>query len=197
MFGIAAPLKAKPRKTKIWQCPIVLDQGDIGACTGFSITHHAAAMPDPQRKVSNRTGLAMYKLAQKLDDIDGTDYEGSTVLGAMKAALKKGWITEYRWAFGENQLAQAIGYVGPVVLGINWYADMSKPRGDGLIYISGKLEGGHAILCNGYDHKLGLYQLHNSWGIGWGINGECLVTREAMIFLLNEHGEAAIPIKAK
>jgi hypothetical protein len=187
-------LAAVKRRSYTWSCGIVLDQGNIGACTGFSVSHEAAARPVVVSGITNKVALAVYHRAQELDEWPGEDYEGSSVLGAIKAGKEKGWYKEYRWAFGEEDLALAVGYKGPAVLGINWTEGMMDPDKNGLIKATGSLQGGHAILCNGYSIKKGLYRLHNSWGSEWGINGECFLSEADMVKLLKDQGEACVPV---
>lgn len=186
----------KPR-SYTWACKLWLDQGSEGACTGFSMSHELAAKPVVVSGISNAFAIALYKRAQELDDWPGTNYEGSSVLGAMKAAMEKGYYTEYRWAFGEEDLAMAVGHHGPAVIGINWYEDMFEADRNGNIKVGGALAGGHAILCNGFNVKKGVYRLHNSWGAGWALNGECFISRADMTRLLKEQGEACVPVARK
>jgi hypothetical protein len=193
-FPVRELLATDKLRSYTWSCGIVLDQGNIGACTGFSVAQEAAAKPAVIKNITNQTGLEVYRRAQQLDEWPGENYEGSSVLGAIKAGTEKGWYKEYRWAFSENDLALAVGHHGPAVIGINWYDSMSTPNGKGIITVSGEIAGGHAILCNGFNVKTGLYRLHNSWGNVWGINGECFISRLDMIRLLQEDGEACIPV---
>lgn len=185
---------AAPR-SYTWRCEAWLDQGSEGACTGFSVSHEAAARPAVVRGITDATARAVYERARQLDEWPGEAYEGSSVLGAMKAGKERGWYGEYRWAFGEADLRLAVGYKGPAVLGVNWYAGMMDADAAGRINVSGRVLGGHAILCNGFNVKTGLYRLHNSWGRGWGVNGECFVTVADMQRLLREEGEACIPVR--
>jgi hypothetical protein len=193
-FPIRTCVPDKPRRSYTWSCDIVLDQGNEGACTGFSVCHEAAARPVKVKGINNNVAREVYHMAQQLDEWPGDDYEGSSVLGAMKAGRQKGWYKEYRWAFGEQDLCLAVGYKGPCVLGINWYDGMSTPDSKGIIAPTGAIAGGHAIMCNGFNVKTGLYRLHNSWGNWWGINGECFIHQDHMARLLAEQGEACIPV---
>lgn len=178
-----------------WSCGVVLDQGSYPACVGYSICHEAVARPVLVQRVTSATALALYRRAQQLDEWAGENYDGTSVLGGMKAATEKQWYAEYRWAFGEADLCLAVGYKGPAVLGINWYDGMYEPNAQGIIQVSGTVLGGHAILCNGYNAKTKLYRLHNSWGAAWGKNGECFLSKADMARLLAEDGEACIPVK--
>ena len=186
-------LVAKPR-SYTWACGIVLDQGNEPSCTGNAVCHEAAARPVEVLGITEKIALAVYRRAQQLDEWPGENYEGSSVLGAMKAGVERGWYKEYRWAFGEEDLALAIGYKGPAVLGIHWYEGMMNPDKNGIIHVTGKILGDHAILDNGISIVKDLYRLHQSWGRTWGINGECFISRADMTRLLKEDGEACIPV---
>jgi hypothetical protein len=187
------PETAQPR-SYTWSCGPRLDQKDTPRCVGYSWAHELAARPVVIPGITNATGDEMYALAQDNDEWPGNDYDGSSVMGGAKGAVIKGYITQFRWAFGENDLAMAVGYKGPAVLGINWHKGMMYPDKYGIIKPTGQILGGHAILCNGYNVKTGLYRLHNSWGSGWGINGECFLSSAGMAFLLAAQGEACIPV---
>ena len=186
----------KPR-SYTWSCGVWLDQGNEGSCTGFSLSQEAAARPVKVQGVTNDVARAVYYRARELDQWEGEDYEGSSVLAAAKAGMERGWYKEYRWAFGEEDLRLAVGYKGPVVLGINWLEGMMEPNAKGVIFAAGQSIGGHAILCNGFNVKTELYRLHNSWGKSWGINGECFISAENLSGLLMDQGEAMIPVVRK
>jgi len=187
------PAKAKPR-SYTWSCGVNLDQGSEGSCCGFSVAQEAAARPVVVSGITNEIALELYNRAKQLDEFEGEDYDGSSVLAAIKAGAEKGWYPEYRWAFSEADLALAIGHHGPAVLGINWFEGMNEPDEQGMIYVTGRCLGGHAILCNGYDFPHRLYRLHQSWGLPFGINGECFIRAEDMSRLLRQDGEACVPV---
>jgi hypothetical protein len=70
----------------------------------------------------------LYWEAQKIDRWPGGAYpgaephmEGSSVLAAVKVAKRLGYIEEYRWAFGIEDVKKAISEIGPVILGVPWY----------------------------------------------------------------------------
>ncbi len=196
-YPIRELIAEKKPRSYTWPCGVVLDQGSEGACTGFAVAHEAAAWPVRVWGINEKVARAIYKRAQQLDEFPGEAYEGSSVLGAMKAGQEKGWYEEYRWAFGEEDLALAVSRKGPCVLGINWYEGMSEPDFKGYIHPTGRLVGGHAILCRGYNVKKERYTLHNSWGRSWGIYGTCYISKQDMTLLLKRRGEACIPIIRK
>ena len=194
-FPIRALLSTvvKPR-SYTWSCRAWLDQGIEGACAGFAVTHEAAARPVVIQSVSDGLARAIYNRAKELDPWPGTDYEGTSILAAIKAGKEKGWYSEYRWAFGEDDLAAAIGYKGPAVLGLNWYEGMLDTDATGFIRPTGRILGGYAVLCNGFSVSKQTYRLHNSWGRSWGIEGDAFVSRADMRRLLAEEGEACVPV---
>lgn len=200
---------AKPL-TKLWDLTaedsrICLDQGREGACTGFGTTNELRFNPVPVRKQDGTLLDAtfareyVYWEAQKADPWPGGAYpgaqpfyEGTSVLAAIKRMATLGFYTQYRWAFGEADLALAIGNVGPAVLGVNWYQGMFKPNQRGYIKPTGAVQGGHCILCIGYDAERKYYTLYNSWGPNWGNKGTCKVAKPDMVALLKDKGEACI-----
>ena len=201
-YPIKAVIGAKPLRSYTWGCGQWLDQGTDGACVGFSWTHELIARPAMVTGLTNKFAKeTVYWEAQKIDEWDGGSYpgaspvyEGSSVLAGTKVVQKLGYIQEYRWAFSIEELALAIGYCGPAILGIPWYDGMFNPFSCGHLHVGGKVAGGHAILCNGVDVKKKVFRLHNSWGKGWGTNGETLISWSELDRLLHEGGEACVPM---
>lgn len=195
-YPIRALLRAdaKPR-SYTWACAVHLDQGAEGACTGFAVSQEAAARPKVVSGITDEIGRVVYRRAQQIDEWPGENYEGSSVLAAVKAGTERKWYSGYRWAFGEGDLSLAVGHYGPAVLGVNWYTSMFSPNAQGLIKIGGIIEGGHAILCNGYNAKAQMYRLHNSWGANWGVRSACYIRAADIVRLLAEDGEACVPTR--
>jgi hypothetical protein len=197
----SVPTGAKPRSFT-WGCGTVLDQGPDGACVGFSMTHELIAKPAIVSGLDAKFAKEkVYWEAQKIDPWAGGSYpgaspfyEGTSVLAGMKVLQKMGYVGEYRWAFGLNDLVMAVGYKGPAVLGIPWYNGMFDVAPCGHVHVTGQIAGGHAILCRGVNVKERTFLLHNSWGAGWGKNGTALISWDEMDRLLHEQGEAVIPV---
>jgi hypothetical protein len=174
-----------------------LDQGREGACVGFACAGELAATPI-KHTVSNASALLLYRKAQEVDRSEGRNYpSGATVLAGMKACNKAGLFGKYVWNFGIDDTIDWIVRRGPVVLGINWYESMYDAATDGLIEVSGRKVGGHAILCNGYwpNHpQFGpVLVLTNSWGLDWGIRGRGFLPIDVADRLLKEDGESVAP----
>ncbi len=177
-----------------WSCQPHLNQGDVGACVGFGWSHELAARPKEVVGVTNSSALDLYYAAQKVDEFPGEAYEGTSVLAGAKVVKSEGFMPEYRWAFGLNDVILTLGYKGPVVLGINWYDGMFTPDVGGVIHPTGSIAGGHCILANGVSVKHRIVRLHNSWGLDWGIFGDCFMTWDGLDRLLHEGGEACVPV---
>lgn len=193
-YPIRTLVAAKKPRSYTWRVNSWLDQGSEGACVGFSWSHELAGRPKEVQGVTNYTAQAVYKRAQQIDEWFGEDYEGTSVLAGAKAVQENGYMKEYRWAFGLDDLILAVGYQGPAVLGVNWYEGMYEPDAKGFLHVTGDIVGGHAIICNGVNIKKQYFTLHNSWGKDWGENGECKISFDDMRTLLAQYGEACIPI---
>lgn len=215
-FAAVEPGDTRAFRSYTWSCGIYLDQGQEGACVGFSWTHELAARPKIVLR-DETFAQAIYRRARQLDPWPGEDYSGTSVLAGVKAVQEilnskdKPMIKEYRWAFGTQDILRVLGYQGPVVLGIAWYYDMYFPNIDThFIKPTGELVGGHAILANGVkivkldstlpatwenlDQDKSFVRLHNSWGTGYGIGGDAFITVRDLDSLIQDDGEACIPV---
>lgn len=193
--------RKKPR-SYTWRCRQYLDQGQEGACVGFSLTHELIARPAEVKGLDGKFAREqIYWEAQKIDPWSGGAYpgaapfyEGTSVLAGVKVLKKLGYIDSYRWAFGLEDLVMAVGYCGPAVLGIPWYEGMFDMWSCGHVHVQGQVAGGHAILCKGVDVKARTFTLHNSWGPAWGNGGDAKIAWTDMDQLLHQQGEAVIPM---
>lgn len=204
-FPIRALVGDQPRQSRLWPVSHVLDQGSEGACVGFACTHEAIADPFPHGDLDNEYARAIYHEAQKIDEWEGENYSGTSVIAGLKVMAARGLITEYRWAFDIDDLVLALGHAGPAVLGIPWRDSMMGSDFAGLLDISGTNVGGHAILAMGVlvdeaipGHDVEDYVvLWNSWGNDWphqGYGGRAFIRASDLAELLDDAGEAAIPL---
>lgn len=187
--------RTQPR-SYTWRCNDHLDQGREGACVGFGITHELIARP---AECGGNVSLArtIYKEAQKIDPWPGENYEGTSVLAGVKVAQSMGYFDSYYWCFGAEELAVAVSWQGPVVLGVRWFEGMHSPDKDNYIQPSGKATGGHCLLCKGYSARHEAFILHNSWGTKWGKGGDCYISFNDMERLLSQGGEAVMFVGRK
>jgi hypothetical protein len=202
-YSIRKIVTWQPLRSRTYRMPRnegVLDQGREGSCVGFGVTNEIRATPRSARGLDGTFAREkIYWPAQRDDPWAGGAYpgatpfyEGTAVLAGVKAAVQLGYYGAYHWAFSERDLALAIGWVGPAILGLNWYTGMFSPDDNGFIRPTGQVEGGHCILALGYNNRSGYYTLLNSWGPSWGIRGRCYVRTKDMVTLLQDSGEACI-----
>lgn len=204
-YSIGDIRRTRKLRSYTWRCNDWFDQGKEGACVGFCLGHELAARPaevkglDYDFLVEN-----VYWEAQKNDPWHGGSYpgavpvyHGTSVLAGVKEIQKLGYIKEYRWAFNIDDVLYGIGHNGPAVLGIPWYYDMYFPDDKGFIKPTGQLVGGHAILGRAINVKKGYVTLRNSWGKGWGKDGDCYITFEDLETLLNQRGECCFLMRRK
>lgn len=200
---VPAPSALTPLE-KNWSVPQFLDQGEEGACVGFGWAHAMLAAPGNVPGLTNDTAFALYRRAQQLDNFPDNE-PGSSVLAGAQAASEQGHILEYRWAFSPADVALALMYAGPVVIGVPWYEGMGQPDANGYIHATGAVTGGHCTVLNGtvlngartFEEffEMGAVRGHNSWGENWGpLGGEFLLSMKDLAFLLAQQGEACIPV---
>lgn len=181
--------------SKRWPCYTRLDQDGVGACVGFAWSNELAAEPVSVKGVDNDLGFRIYREAQKVDEWPGEAYEGTSVLAGAKIVQQMGYMSEYRWAFGVQDVVDTLSQHGPVVFGVPWYGSMYTPQPDGRLTISGVASGGHAIIGDELDVPRGRIWLLNNWTKGWGIDGRAWMPIEDWDKLLRQGGQACVPVK--
>lgn len=204
-YGVRAvlPTAWQHEKSRMWYLPStapVLDQGREGSCVGHGITNELRFTPVPVAGLDSRFAVEqIYWPAQRADEWEGGAYpgadpvyEGTSVLAGIKAAAALGYYREYRWCFSEKDLALAVGYLGPVVIGVNWHEGMTDVDEDGYIHPTGPVLGGHCVVVVGFSRTRADYTALNSWGPTWGVRGRCRIRRDDLASLLAADGEAAV-----
>ena len=165
----------------------VLDQGNLGACVGFTgadflNTTFAASVRTAVNKGSffdNTDGGRFYHLATLSDNIAGTyppDDTGSSGLGLAKALKKLGYIKSYLHAFTWAQFQSAIA-TQPVCMGTLWTNGMFKCDSYGVIHVGSlsqdNIAGGHEWMIRGISYTKGLCLGRNHWSAKWDtVDGE-------------------------
>ena len=180
----------------------VLDQGTEGSCVGHGCVGLIGAQPHPapRSRVTHAESVRWYKRAQRLDEWPGDDYSGTSVNAGMKVGRVYGWWDAWRWAFGLEEMRDAIT-LGPLVVGVPWRSGMYETEPDALVTTGGSEVGGHCLLVHSWvtdyaGHGPGFWW-RNSWGPGYGIRGDGFVPEETMRGLIAEVGEVAVPIGRK
>lgn len=177
----------------------ILDQGDLGSCTGNALT--GALMTGPlyrnRHNYGERTAVAIYKRATAIDEFDGAyppDDTGSSGLAVCKAAVERRMIVEYRWAFGIQQALLALQN-GPVITGVAWHEGFDHPDQNGRVKLAGEVRGGHEFLVRGYDPDTHTVFCDNSWSKTWGVSGSFVMAVSDWDQLLQQQGDVVQPLR--
>jgi hypothetical protein len=181
-----------------------LDQGSVGACTGFTAANFLNTYPAHKSRSAyyqNKDGLRWYSRATELDIWDGW-YNlatgrvdtGSSGNAACKALREEGRILSWHWIFeGTEQLKLAL-LDGPVMAGTTWTDSMFDPDDKGYLDVAGSPVGGHEYLIIGWNQRSRYFTMLNSWGIGWGARGHAKISDGAMAELLADRGDLVVPV---
>jgi hypothetical protein len=194
-----APTVVVPKTVLHTHYGAVLDQGNIGACTGNAMVD--ALMTAPLRikgtVLTEADALRIYSAATYIDG-DSQHYPpddtGSDGLSVAKIAQREGRITKYVHAFGLDHGVAALPD-GPAIVGINWYADMFNPDSKGFVRPTGDLQGGHEIEWLGANVKTRVCTFLNSWGSSWAKKGKFYMTFDDFSTLLSQQGDILFPIR--
>jgi len=199
------PASTLPLRTVTWaHHGPVLDQGNLGSCTGNAMSQ--CLNTDPFRApleaagiplLDESTAVAIYSWATHSDSYPGffppTD-TGSSGLAVAKAATRLGYLTRYHHAFG---LAHTLGALsaGPVLIGIPWLEGMFDPDPDGYLHPTGEVAGGHELVLVGLDTAKQDVTGINSWGENWGpIGGAFKLHWDDLAALLSADGDCTVPV---
>lgn len=168
----------------------ILDQGATSSCVGHAWRAWLTAAPLMTR--SGPDPFTIYREAQKVDEWEGEQYNGTSVRAGAKVLASLGHISRYLWAFTAADIATWIlSGQGSVVLGTDWTRSMFTPDTHGIIRPTDVVVGGHAYLCIGYSRRSGRFRIQNSWGSGWGERGRAWLLGEDLERLMRDGGEAA------
>jgi len=179
----------------------ILDQGDVGACTGNACTGILGTNPDytdlaPELAVGlvldEAEALTLYSAAEKIDGGAGYPPEdnGSSGLSVAQAAKAAGLCSGYVHALSIAAAHTAI-QIGPFMVGSDWYDSFDTPDANGLVAIApgATVRGGHEYECIGYDAPSDLWHLVNSWDTVYGVDGHFYYSTETFTALLASDGD--------
>ena len=173
----------------------ILDQGDLGSCTGNAGAGALGTQPFYDKVGKQAFGPAddatelvqfavqLYSDATRVDPYYGqyppTD-TGSNGLAICKVLKARGTIGGYRWATSATGYLQLL-QTGPVLQGMPWYNAFFQPDRSGFIDAKPSwqwsgIAGGHeveavAVELNASDLYQSVITFANSWGTSWGDNG--------------------------
>lgn len=201
-FSFAPAATTKPG-TVLWDHHgPVLDQGDLGSCTGnalaqWSNTAFAQQNPKgPDGFLTEDDAVDLYSRATHLDGIKGVyppDDTGSSGLAVCKAGERRGLLSGYQHAFGMDHLLLTLQHT-PVIVGTEWTEGMFNPSSDGVIRPTGEVAGGHEYLILGCDVQSEMITMLNSWSDDWGIKGRAMISFADFAELLANQGDVSVPV---
>jgi len=178
----------------------ILNQGELGSCTGNAITGLLGTEPfvysaSDALKFDEDFAVNVYKKATIIDGIPGAyppEDTGSSGLAVAKVIKQMGLITRYNWATTTNELIYALR-TGPVIVGVPWFESFFTPDRNGQVRIGGSLAGGHEFLIRGYNATRRLFLADNSWGTGWGIKGSFTFSVSTWDALRKQQADVTVP----
>jgi hypothetical protein len=183
---------------------LVLDQGDLGSCTGNATTgalicSHGNpihdSLSDAQRSGLNESlAVKIYEQATATDGFPGqyppTD-TGSDGLDAAKAAKTFGYISGYTHALSLDDVLGALQH-GPAIIGANWKTGFDNPSRDGQVQYTGTVRGGHEFCLDEIDVENQRVWFRNSWSASWGVNGRAWMSFDTLAAVLADQGDVTV-----
>jgi hypothetical protein len=176
----------------------ILDQGDVGSCTGNAMTGALgtgplyASLPIGHPSLTEAEALALYSAAEVIDGSGPypPNDDGSTGPSVARAAENAGLIAGSRTFTDIDSVLQAL-MLGPVIVGVNWYSSFDNPGADGTVAISKSayVRGGHEIVARVVDAPGQVIGLDNSWGTSFGVEGSFKMSFGTLTRLLAEQGD--------
>lgn len=177
----------------------VLDQGQLGSCTGNAISqalNTGPLLPAGRRLLTEQDAVGIYSWATHHDPYPGAyppQDTGSSGNAVAKAARHLHLIRSWRHAFGLRHALEAL-VLQPVIIGIPWLDGMFELGSDGYLPLSGAVAGGHEVALVGLDVDAESVTVLNSWGPGWGNAGTALLRWTDLGELLAQQGDVTVPV---
>lgn len=184
-----------------------LNQGSLGACTGFALAHCLNTEPlrsglRRRKTMSEKDAIGFYSGGTKRDPWEGQyppEDTGCSGQAVCEEAVALGYATGYVWAFGHEHGLESI-QGGPLMQGTFWTHDMFEPEPGGRVRITGSDAGGHEYLWVGVEMRSRLSPsqnrdwFFNSWGAEWGEAGYFWMTWDDHAALLDRQGDLVRPV---
>lgn len=194
----------------------VLDQGDLGCCTGVSavkclsygslwdgtvpasassagvpVTWARDVLSETDADADTQYGIGVYSDATRIDPWEGAwppVDTGSNGASVAKVLKGRGLISGYVHAFS---LYAALGLLAKqaVITGIGWTDDMFEPKASGEIVPTGTSAGGHEVVVDELDVNRRRVWIQNQWSPRWGQDGRAWLSWDAYGTLLDDNGD--------
>lgn len=186
----------------------VLDQGQLGSCTGNAgtgalgtsgvwetINHQLLSVTDAV--LDEKFAVQLYSDATQIDDYTAGNYPpqdtGSDGLSIAKVLKSRGLISGYQHTFTLNDALAAL-VTRPVIIGVNWYDSMMSTDSRGFLNIAANstLAGGHEVVLDEINVDQQYVGGTNSWSESWGIGGRFFLSFATLERLLKEDGDCTV-----
>lgn len=146
-----------------------------------SLGENVGMMPHTAMKLADNYGMApesafpfptasQMKSEESLMKLVSEKPSSAVIAEAKKYRLFKGW----KAVNSVHAMKKAVSDGLPVVFGIAVFPSIFETGKDGVIPFpkaSEEFQGGHAIVCVGYDNAKRHFIIRNSWGTSWGDKG--------------------------
>lgn len=179
----------------------VLDQGNLGSCTGNAGTGALGTEPFYQTLAAGTVldesyAVSLYSDATKVDSVPGyyppTD-TGSDGLSVAKVLKSRGLVSGYQHTFTFDDALKALS-VTPLLFGTDWYNNFFEPDSSGIISIGKNdyVAGGHEVVLDEIDIERQLIGATNSWSTDWGVDGRFYIPFDLFKQLLAQQGDIVV-----
>jgi hypothetical protein len=172
-----------------WGVARILNQGATNHCVGYAWACFGISLPVFQNW-DEMHGENIYYAAKYIDGEPGGE-GGSYTRSGVQAFMQFGKLKDssYAWAANVDEVVTWVLAVGPVITGTAWYDGMYQ-HNNGLVKVGGSYVGGHEWAITGADTVKQLFKCTNSWGLGYGVNGQFYLSFKDYDFLLRNYGDA-------
>lgn len=195
-YGIAPRVENRKPFTRIWPLALRLDQGREGMCVGCGLGYELAAHPVPCPGVDFAFAQRLYWAAQQRDPWRGGAYpgarpfyEGTDILSGCKAVRDAGGCDSFEWSFNIDTTILGIALNGPAVHGLMITEGMMQPDAKGFVKPTGRRIGDHCLCNRGVVMEEEYFLCPQSWGRGFGLDGEIKIRFQDMEWLMERGGE--------
>jgi len=176
-FDGKEPLVGLSTTFKVGGMPGVLNQADTPRCVAFSIS--VVKNWQDRREFGrffnfNETRFAGLigttgngaLMSRGLSEVKDDGYPVVDVGQAYKHRIRSYWSVP----LSRYDIKRAIATYGPVLVISPWYQSWWVTKANGQLRAPNYVVGGHAFVFYGWDDRG--FRIRNSWGTGWGINGD-------------------------
>ena len=179
----------------------IRDTGPEGTTVGFAIAYALqAAVKEKTQQSVTLSPRGIYVLAKQYDEWPGEEYEGTSVIGGLKAVREVGAYLEDDWPYmskskpetarkvaykinayselnGIDQMINALRENKVIVATIQVTNDFNTTDEEGRVTVKLPLKaiGAKAITIVGYNENTAEFKFANDWGTGWGKDGFGLI----------------------